>query len=570
MRFALVPLTLAASLAACGGTSSELSSPDASPTPDAAPDAGASVDGAAAPDAGLSDTGAHDASPPDVGVADAGSADAGPALGPDEVRTAAGVVRGVRAGAVWAFKGVPFAAPPVGGLRLAAPAPHPGWDGVLEADDFSPVCPQVDRRGNLSGDEDCLALNVWTARQAGLRPVMVWIHGGGHVQGSASVPLYDGAKLVEDGDVVVVSINYRLGALGYLALDALRDGAPAGQGANFGVQDQIAALEWVRDNIEGFGGDPANVTIFGESAGAVSVETLLGADRAQGLFHRAAAQSGGGGYSASEWAHAIGVGAQVVEQVGCEGAADLLACLRGVDAGAFVTAQGNVSQSGLGLPDFGPTLDGDLLVEQAYLRLAAGQGSEVPVLVGSNADEAVTFTAGIPVPNRRALLQVLRGFVGASLAPMVAALYPASDFPDAKRAFDAAYGDIAFNCRAQGLARVTAGGASESFHYYFSHVLDGQAGAQGSLHGHEIPFVFGTVDAYGALYTPTASDRLVASAMLLAWARFAHTGAPAGAPAWPAYDPQAPQTMVFDDPIELATTFRAGRCDALRGLGLVR
>lgn len=498
--------------------------------------------------------------PSDSGLSDAGTEpDAGATAAPDQVETGSGLVIGRAEAGVWSFLGIPYAAPPVGEARFARPGAHPGWDAPREALAYGPVCPQRSR-GAIVGDEDCLTLNVWTARAEAPKPVMVWIHGGAYIQGAGSVPLYDGARLVADGDVVVVSINYRLGALGFLALD----GVPA----NLGLLDQVAALDWVRDNIAAFGGDPARVTVFGESAGGGSVCALLGMSAAAGRFHRAAIQSGGGCLSFAPGDRARDVGASLAAQVGCDAAADVKACLQELDATTLTEAIFALSTSALGLPALGPTIDGEVLTEQPYATFARGGGNEVPILIGSNADEAVTFTTGIQIRTRAALEQRIGGLVGAARAADVAALYPEADFPQPKAAFDTFMSDVGFNCPAESFARVAAGGPSPVFFYHFTHRLDGAAGSQGSLHGHEIPFVFGNVDI-SPQYTPTEDDRTLATGMLDAWARFAWDGAPRTMPAWPAYDPAAPSVMTLDVPLAVTETFRDGRCEALRGLRLL-
>ncbi|MCA9548547.1 MAG: carboxylesterase family protein [Myxococcales bacterium] len=548
LALALLPL-----LAACGGGDDPgLGGPDAGATN---PDSGAAPDAGETPDAGEA---------PDAGT-----------LGPGEVQTTLGVVRGVAEDDLWAFRGIPYAAPPVGALRFRPPAPHEGWAEVRDTATFGPACPQDSLQGGgYSGDEDCLTLNVWTPLATEPRPVMVWIHGGGFVAGSASQPLYDGTRLTRDGGVVLVSINYRLGALGFLATPELKAESPDDVAGNYGTLDQVAALTWVRDNIAAFGGDPGNVTIFGESAGGVSVCTLLGSPLGAGLFHRAVIESGGGCFSlalmenAPRGRSALDIGAELVTAAGCDGEADKLACMRGLGAEAVVATQATISSSGLGLPDIGPCVDGVVIPKEPYTTFNQGGGNEVPVLIGSNSDEAVGFTRGVAVPTRAALEQRITAIVGPSLAPGVLALYPEADFPDHKAAFDAAFADVAFNCPAESFARVAAGGAAPSFMYYFSHRLSGVAGANGAQHGYEIPFVFGTVDVSPA-YTPTADDLALAEAMLGAWSSFARDGAPSMTPAWPAYGEGADTVMVLDVPLGTTAAFRGGRCDGLRALGLV-
>ena len=212
------------------------------------------------------------------------------------IQTEAGRIHGSSENGLSVYRGVPFAAPPVGELRFRVARPHPGWDDVLDCESFRPISPQVPNEAldSMLGlapqeqSEDCLFLNIWTpGTDADARPVMVWIHGGAFTIGSGSDGLYNGAMLASRGDVVVVTINYRLGALGFLHLPALDE-------SNFGMRDQVAALRWVRDNIASFGGDPGNIMIFGESAGGMSVASLMGSPEAQGLFHKAIPQSGAG------------------------------------------------------------------------------------------------------------------------------------------------------------------------------------------------------------------------------------------------------------------------------------
>lgn len=540
-------------LLACGGESGD-------PLPN--PDGGVNT----APDSGVA--------PGDAGAEDSGPTDAG-ALSPGQVQTTAGVVEGTAEGALWVFRGIPYAAPPVGPLRFRPPEAHPGWSDVRAASAFGASCPQADTRGLVVGDEDCLTLNVWApAAAAAPRPVMVWIHGGGFVQGGSSPLVYDGAHLAETGDLVVVSINYRLGVLGFLATPELRAESPDGLVSNYGILDQLAALTWVRDNVAAFGGDPGKVTIFGESAGGVSVCTLIGAPRGAGLFHRAVIESGSGCFSlgrlegAGPTPSAMDIGAQLVSAAGCDAEADKLACMRAKDAAALIQAQGTISSSGLGLPDIGPAVDGVLIPAQPYVTVNQGGGNEVPVIIGSNADEAVIFTQGLPIPTRAAFEQRVTAAVGPARAPDVLALYPEADFPEPKAAFNVFFSDVAFNCPAESFARAAAGGAAPSYLYYFAHRLSGPAGANGVLHGHEIPFVFGNTDVAPA-YTPTADDLAVSAAMVTAWTTFARDGAPALTPAWPPYSAGAEAIQVFEAPLRLAADVRGGRCEAYRQLGLL-
>ena len=537
---------------------------------------------------------ADDASPPDAGetafdggetafdggdaTLDGSTADGGTDAGSlplGQVRIESGIVEGVAEGDVYAFKGIPYAAAPTGSGRFRPPTAVPPWSGVRAAADFGPVCPQRNRRGVIEGDEDCLHLNVWGHLEADApKPVMVWIHGGGFVQGSNSVSIYDGAQLASQGDVVVVTINYRIGALGFLALPELIAEDARNTAGNYGILDQIAALAWVRDNIAGFGGAPDNVTIFGESAGGSSVCVQLAAPAAQGLFHRAAIQSGGGCYGLpnlidDSGGSAVDVGREYVVAAGCDEAADVLRCLRSLSVEALTSALFNIPASGLGLPDVGPVVDGVVLPEQAFDIFARGAGPRVPMVVGSNLDETVSFNAAVPVPGRSTFEFLVGRLVGADRRAEVVALYPESTYPVAKDAYNAFSSDIAFNCTAEAFARTARTQNDDVYLYHFEQQLQGPLGAQGVLHGQEIAFVFGTLSVLNS-YVPTAADAALSAEMLQAWATFAATGRPSLAgPPWLAYRPGMSTIMNLGTPRVLDSTYREARCEVLRRLNLI-
>lgn len=516
----------------------------------------------------------------DLGATDLGTVDFGADQGTDlgmlpegAVATESGVVLGVDEGELRVHWAIPYAAPPLGALRFAPPAPVVRAPEPLPGDAPPPACPQNARGGGrLVGDEDCLFLNVFSPTPGeALRPVMVFIHGGAFLQGSSNVALYDGRTLVRAGDVVVVTINYRVGLAGFLVSEGLRDeGAPG----NHGLRDQIAALRWLQRNVAAFGGDPEAVTLFGESAGGSSICALLAAPDAEGLFHRAIIQSGGGctGYPPVEGAGRSGLGraAPRIDALGCTDAADPaaeLACLREVPIGELVAAASVGEASGLGLPDVGPVEDGVLLPGSALERLASGAAPDVPVISGSNADEAVTFVAAVPVPTEEALELLVRAQLSPRVADAVLALYPVEDFASPKAAYEAILGDIAFVCPALGFVRATAGGAAPSYAYHFTRVPAGLAGARGAVHGLELVYLFGRFDVLG--YRPRAADEAVAAAMQQAWTAFARGEALVVAgTSWPAYDPAAPGLLLLDDPLAVGSTIREGRCDALRRLGI--
>lgn len=475
------------------------------------------------------------------------------------------------------FAGIPYAAPPVGPRRFRPPEAPLEWSGTREAKRFSPVSwqPPAMMGGLLGGptptcDEDCLTLNIATpALDDARRPVMVWIHGGGFTSGSGSTPWYNGARFVQHGDVVVVSINYRLGVLGFLHLAELGGEAYASSGLN-GILDQVAALEWVRDNIAAFGGDPGNVTIFGESAGGMSVGTLLGLPRAKGLFHQAILQSG----AAHNLVTAPRAASITESFLTTAGLADLDALLAAdpqqlLDAQVAATAtfasdqlraaRADTTRTAtgvgriLGLP-FQPVLDGVELPQAPLQAMRDGLNAEVAVMVGSNLDEWNLFhLAAKPMDDARLERTVDRVF-GAEAG--VLDVYRAAR-PDAgaDEVWCAIMSDVVFRLPAIRLAEAQAEHQPDhTFSYRFTWASRAFDGKLGSCHALEIPFVFDNLDKAGSeLFigdgpTPAA----LASAMHESWWRFAKTRDPNhdGVPQWAPYDAGIRATMNFDDHIE--------------------
>ncbi len=311
------------------------------------------------------------------------------------VETTAGRVRGETVAApggtpVRRFLGIPYAAPPVGDLRWRAPRPAPPWPGVRDSRAYGPSCPQAAPLASpLPGfrmtetSEDCLSLNVWTPELAGSRPVMVWIHGGAYVSGGSAQPVYDAARLATEGDVVVVTINYRLGVLGFLALDGDAD-------ANCGLRDQLAALAWVREHAGAFGGDPRSVTVFGESAGAGSILHLLGSARRRGAFDRAIVQSGEPRTLTTD--EAALVTSEVARTVGLQTAT--ASALRSVPVEQLVAAQADAAAATLatiGMMPFNPAIDGDVCDRTVLDAVRAGRADDVPLVIGTTRDELSLF-----------------------------------------------------------------------------------------------------------------------------------------------------------------------------------
>ncbi|BDH55638.1 carboxylesterase/lipase family protein [Tsukamurella sp. PLM1] len=466
------------------------------------------------------------------------------------VRIDAGELRGLDQGTVHAFRGIPYAQPPVGPLRYRAPQPVARWDGVREATAFSAAAPQ-NKKYTLIGfreyqptSEDCLTLNVVTpARPAGVpRPVMVFIHGGAYLMGSSATPLYYGNSLVERGDVVFVSINYRLGALGCLDLtDFATDVRPID--GNLALRDQVAALEWVQRNIAAFGGDPGNVTVFGESAGGNAVTTLLATPSAHGLFHRAIAQSSAPELTVDA-AVARGRGKRVVEILGGPEAIDTATPEELGRAGNQLMGELNREQSGV-VP-YGPVVDGALLPEDPEVAIAAGRGADVPLIIGTNRTEATLFTKmpGMGKPSADRVAHSLG--VELAAADALGAAYPG--YPSVA-SLNRIVGDMMFWAPSLRIAQAHSRHAPTYFYRYdfAPKVLD--VLGYGATHATELMAVFGVYHGVTGWVVGALGDRRVAmrvsDGMQRDWITFARTGRPAGE--WPQYNGTSRATLVIDD-----------------------
>jgi para-nitrobenzyl esterase len=458
------------------------------------------------------------------------------------VTTGQGRLRGAEKNGVLSFKGIPYAAAPFGANRFAAPQPAPEWEGVRDALEYGPTCPKGPYPDFIAPllvepeipGEDCLNLNVWTpALDGDPRPVLVWIHGGGFTNGSGAVSTYDGTRFARDG-IVFVSINYRLGADGFLLLED----APA----NRGLLDQIAALRWVRENIAAFGGDPQAVTIAGESAGAMSVTTLLSMPVAEGLFQRAIAQSGGGQHVTSPWA-AANVTAALAEKLGVAATVEGLA---GVPMDAFIAGQSAVAATVAGMPDpskwgeisrnlmvFEPVVDGAILPAVPLDRLREGASAGVDVMTGSNSDEHALFL----VPNGAAgfiddgMLGLALGLVGADAEKVLPPYREANPGASAGELMIAAVGDWFFRIPAIRVAEARKANGADTFIYEFGWPSPAFEGRLGACHAIEIAFAFDNLDDPGCaeMNGPDAPQSL-ADEMHGAWVAFVKTGSPGWAP----------------------------------------
>jgi para-nitrobenzyl esterase len=470
-----------------------------------------------------------------------------------EVHIDGGQIRGTATEEVASFKGIPFAQPPVGALRWRPPQPPSAWTGTRAAVNYGPDCMQVPFPGDaaplgVTPAEDCLYLNVWTAAKFKGRklPVMVWIYGGGFVNGGSSPPEYDGSAFARDG-VVLVSFNYRLGSFGFFAHPALTAEQAGGPLGNYGYMDQIAALKWVQRNVAGFGGDPKNVTVFGESAGGISVNALLTSPLASGLFQKAMIESGAGrpgllpAHKLSGTADsAQGKGLALAQSFGIEGSdAGALAKLRAIPAAKLL---GNLNMATMGTnPTYvgGPIEDGVLNVGSPTVLYAAGKAQRVPVVVGANSMDMGFMQAHT--------LDELFAQFGDDNARARASYAPNPSTPVAAAAFMAG-GDQTMIEPAREIARLLSA-HQPVFEFRFSYVAQSlRATTPGAPHATEIPYVFDTVAVrYGKDLTP--ADEAAAQAMHAYWVGFARTGVPqaSGYPTWPAYTPESDQLLEFTD-----------------------
>ncbi|MEM9860477.1 MAG: carboxylesterase family protein [Myxococcota bacterium] len=539
-------------------------------------DASAPADGAI--DGSMDGSGDASVGAPDAGIDAAERDDAVDAMAPDAsmvvpfqdgttVMTTEGEVTGDEEGELRVFRGIPFAAPPTGERRLRAPAPPEPRDAPLEADAFGAACAQP---GGPSS-EDCLFLNVWAHPSDTPRPVMVWIYGGGFITGDSALPIYNGANLAEVGDVVVVSINYRLGILGGLALPELQAEDPDGAAGNMALLDQIQALRWLQANLPAFGGDPNNVTIFGESAGAISACALLGAPAADALFHKAIMQSGNcASFPTLERGPlgtdggAFATGERFAEALGCGDAEDRLACLRDLPTDAFLDALGiDALLTGLLTADLtSPVVDGVVLPELPFERLASGDAPDRPLLAGSNGNEGQLFTAADVVLTRGNFRELLREVLDEDTAAAVVDLYSLLEFPIAKDAYNAFIGEVLFNCNSYEAARAVGG------HYYLLMTAPAALSTPyGPLHGADIFYVFDTFTS--AALIPGPRDLFLRSDIQTAWTSFARTGVPIFDGGWPTLDEGDEYLRFGALRTTTETEYRGGRCESLRELGVL-
>jgi para-nitrobenzyl esterase len=486
-----------------------------------------------------------------------------PARAAPDVKIDQGALHGTVDGDITSFKGIPYAAPPSGQLRWRAPQPASSWAGVRDASQFGSICPQsklslmarLKPHLKLPQSEDCLTLNVWSpdVHAAAKLPVMVWIYGGAFRNGSSAAPLYDGTELAHHG-VLVVSFNYRLGWLGNLDLPALASEHPGEPAGNYGLLDQIAALQWVRRNIAAFGGDPGNVTIFGESAGGVSVNDLMVSPLAHGLFAKAISQSGLGltDMATASQAQAAAAAFAQRESAGQSGNADIEK-LRALSVDDILD-----DEAAMEVTTTSPMVDGTVIPDQVAKLFAAGKMAHVPYVAGSNSNEATLMPLLHMTP------ETMLAGLGAQL-PLVRSAYEQDGVLTNDAFGREVFGDVLFASGAQGLASFVARTGAPAFVYQFAYVADAQRTiSDGVGHGGEMPYVFGIAGFSRqpgmamAARMATPKDLSIVSMMQTYWTNFAKTGNPngQGAPPWAPTSAAKPTTLVVSDETKNVEGFR--------------
>lgn len=483
---------------------------------------------------------------------------------------------------VQVFKGIPYAKPPVGQLRWREPLAPESWDGVRDCFEFGNACPQKSQAMmnaipqmaiNAPHSEDCLYLNIWRPISAKTEklPVMVWIHGGGYTMGAASQPLYDGESLARDG-VVFVSINYRLGAFGFMAHPALSKESSRGVSGNYGILDQIESLRWVKRNIASFGGDPQRVMIFGESAGGGSVLCLMVAPEAKGLFHAAVAQSAPemslASLSSSTDARvsAEEQGLELVQKFGLPRNATLEQ-MRQLDAETLTNSSPNLEVDtkltldmiGISLP-IAPIVDGVVIPALPNAIFAANKAHKVPLVIGNTRDEMTLFLMQTPFPKEVAQYEKVATDNFGELSSEVLAAYPASDAKGIRSAVLQLVGDVVFGSQARHAARLHARNGNATYRYIFScGSKQFPLNLAGAHHGCEIPYLFGRPA------NPNEADQRTSEVVQSYWVNLARSGNPngPGLPEWPKYNLASDILIDIENEVTLRETHRNFQLDTI-------
>ena len=498
---------------------------------------------------------------------------------PSVAVTQSGALQGMATGNLYAFRGIPFAAPPVGNLRWKAPQPPASWEGVRDATKFGNVCPQINSARQYAGDEDCLVLNVYVSQTPPnqTQPVMVFFHGGGNVNGDTQyTPTSLDAPPLADQGVVLVTAEYRLGFLGFLATPQLA--AESGSTGDYALRDMIAALTWVHQNIAAFGGDPTHVMLFGQSAGAFNIQMLMASPLVpQGLYAVAGMESGAAPLASDTTWFPTYAGAQAgsapfISAMGCAAAADVLACLRAVPAETIV----NYATRGVYLTGLGPGIGSPFLPVDSILYLQQN-GPPVPLLIGSNGEEwslSDSPTAQMDAAAYAAAIHQRFDQFGPNVANNVLALYPTSAYASPAYALIAVDGDYQLGCELRSVVRAAAVSTNHKpiWRYLYTKTFENDPNevVYGAFHTAELFFLFGNFNdgqqpGGGLVYTPSAADLTFSQSLMGYWTRFAATGNPngAGAVAWPPYDPSTDSMLQLDDTFVAINGYHNPQCDYL-------
>ncbi|MBI4768062.1 MAG: carboxylesterase family protein [Deltaproteobacteria bacterium] len=493
----------------------------------------------------------------------------------DPLKIESGLISGFSVGEqekVLIFKGIPYAKPPLGELRWKPPQPADPWAGVRQTREPGARCPQppspVFTQQTWPQSEDCLYLNVWTAARdtEEKRPVMFWIHGGGSTTGSGGDLIYSGAQLANLG-VVVVTINYRLGPLGFMAHPLLSKESGKGVSGNYGFLDQIEALKWVKKNIKAFGGDPDRVTIFGESAGAAAVTRLMVSPLARGLFHRVISESGGPfgrnrrlKEDIPNLESAEKVGVKIADQFGVSQSNDVLKALRAKTPEETIRVSKPVpGLFGQGIK-FGPIVDGWALPEDPESAWIGGKIADVPFLVGANADEGTIFLPGLPINDVKGYEDWIKLTIP-ERPQEILRLFPARTNEEVKPALNKLIGVSAFIAPARTMARLASKGSSKVFLYHFNRVAPLPALQRlGSFHAAEIAYAFGNL---GPVLSKEPIDGGLSDKMKRYWTNFARNGDPngPGLPVWLAYQKERDQHLELGAEIKVGSGLYQEACD---------
>lgn len=485
---------------------------------------------------------------------------------------------------VWVYKGIPFAKPPVGTRRWAPPeAPAPWGSEIRKATEYAPMCVQVDVKGpdfsRTIGDEDCLMLNVWTTSVSpdAKLPVLVFIHGGAHMSGSSSgsestgFPWYIGSNLAKQGPAVVVTIAYRVGALGFIGHRALSRESGYGGSGNYGHMDQIRALEWVRDNITQFGGDPTKVMVFGQSSGASSTLVLLASPRARGLFQSAIIHSMAAFTFPLDDAERKGELAE--KGLGCtnEDPDKALACMRSKSARDVTLSIPNSLTMGDEGVVFGPNVDGSMLPETIMSLVRSGKQDAVPVIVGSTADEFTTI-APVMLPREvrseeeyaAAIATYFSAVSSAVPVEAIRAAYPSVEYQSRREALISMVSDFVYTCPARMVTRALSSSRKAPVRrFLYAHTFSSPGwGEYRAGHGFDLPYLFGPIPPEFYL-SMDPTEQALSSQMIRAWVNVANTGSPEapGLPDWAPYDPGLDNYLVLDTPSRPGNGFRKVQCD---------